>query len=239
MRFTKPFVVAVLGLCIAFQAAAAGALRTQNTGSANGVADVTTTLTGVQAGDLLTVCIYERDGAAISAVGDSVNGSWTLVATRAAIAARIGLYYFVNSGAGNPLVTVTLAGTSPRDINAAAWSGMATSSVLDTNNNAGNSATTSHTHGSVTPSAPSVLLTCAGLGNDHGGMTPNSGFTALNTDGGVANAGRRYYAYKLTHTGALNATHTSTNSQSSDAVVGAFLEAAAGSSGLLRRRRGN
>ena len=48
MRFTKPFVVAVLGLCIAFQAAAAGALRTQNTGSANGVADVTTTLTGVQ-----------------------------------------------------------------------------------------------------------------------------------------------------------------------------------------------
>lgn len=204
----------------------AAALRTQNTGSANGAADVTATLTGVALGDLLTLCLYERDGAAISSISDSVNGAWTQVLTRAAVAARIAIYYFPNSAAGNPLVTATLGGTSPRDINVAAWSGIQTVSPLDTSNNAGNSAQFDHLHGSVTPSASSLLITCLGLGNDHGGMTEHAGFVALDTDPGVTNAGRRYFAYKLSHTGAINPTHTSTNSQSSDAGVAAFLEAA-------------
>lgn len=206
------------------------ALRAQVTDSAAGGGDnLTAQLTGVQAGDLLTVCFYERDGTAITSIADDVNGAWDLAVTRAATAARSGIYYFRNSGAGNPTLTVTLSGTSPRDMNFAAWSGMDTVAV-DTTNNAGNSATTSHSHGAVTPSASALILTTMGIGGAHGGISLHSGFTALDIDAGGTSQ-RQVYAYKLAHTGAITVTHTSTSSVSSDAVVAAFLEAAGGGGG--------
>jgi hypothetical protein len=203
-------------------------LRVQNTG-ASAAATVTTTLTGVVAGDFLAVCIYERDGNAISSVSDDVNGAWTLAEQRAVTAAQTALYYKANSGAGAPVVTVTIGGTTPRDINAQAWSGMPTSATPDTSAEAGNSSVTAHTHGSITPSAASLVLTCLGTGANHGGVSAyHSGFTGLNVDAGVTDANRRAYAYKVTHTGAVDPTHTTVNSVNSDGIAVAFAQSAGG-----------
>lgn len=207
----------------------AAVLRVQATGAASGVADVTATLNGVQAGDMLVVCIYERDGSGISSVSDSVNGAWTLVEQRSITAAQAAIYFKANSGAGNPVVTVTAAGTSPRDINASAWSGLPTSVTADTQNEAGNSSVTAHTHGSITPSAASLIITCVSSGADFTSLVSyNTGFAGLDVDAGVANANRRLYAYKAGHTGTINPTHNVTTSVSSDGVVGAFVESSGG-----------
>jgi len=204
------------------------ALRTQATGQGT-TGGVTAQLTGVLSGDLLTLCFYERDGNSITSVSDDLNGAWTQAVVRATTAARSGIYFFKNSAAGNPTVTLTISGTSPRDFNFAAWSGMVTTGGADTTNNAGNSSVTSHTHGSVTPSASALILTALGIGADHGGNTLNAGFTALNIDASAA-TNKQIYGYKLAHTGAVNPTHTTVNSVSSDGVVATFLESAASAS---------
>lgn len=220
--------VCLLGVLLAVNVSyAAGALRVQNTASGT-TGTITAQLAGVQAGDLLTMCLYERDGNSITTPTDDVNGgSWTQAVSRATTAARVAIFYFQNSAAGSPTVSLTISGTSPRDINVAAWSGMATTGGTDATNNAGNSATTSHTHGSVTPSASALVLACLGLSNTHGGITQNSGFTALNVDAGGSSQ-RQNYAYKLAHTGAINVTETTTSTVSSDAGVAVFLESAGG-----------
>lgn len=202
----------------------AAALRTQTANSGSG--DVAATLTGVQSGDLLICCIHERDGAAITGVSDTVNGSWTQAVTRAITAARVAIFYFQNSGAGNPVITVDQVGAAPMNISTSAWSGCATTGGADTTGNAGNSSTTSHTHGSVTPSASALLITVCG-GGALGADTLNTGFTMFNRDT-TQLSGQQFFAYKATHTGALNPTHTSANTQSTDGVVAAFLEAGGG-----------
>lgn len=208
-------------------------LHSQTTDSAAAGGNLVAQLTGVPAGALLAVCFYERDGGAITSIADSVNGAWSVAVTRAITAARSGIYFFPNSAAGDPTLTVQIAGTSPRDMNFSAWTGIVTASPLDTTNNAGNSAATNHTHGSITPSGSSLILTCLGLGNDHGGITLHSGFSALTVDGGTATPGRSVFAYKVAHSGAITPSHTSTNAQNSDAVVAAFLEAAGGGSSIV------
>lgn len=209
---------------------AAAALRVQNTGT--GTTTLSTTLTGVVAGDMLSACVYERDGNTISGVSDDVNGAWTQVFNRAAAVARIALFYKANSGAGNPVVTATIGGTAPRDINAAAWSGLPTSVTADTSNSTSNASGTSHPHGSVTPSASALIITCLGVGSDHGGSpTYNAGFTGLNVDAGVGQPNRQLYAYKASHTGTINPTHTTVNSVTSEGGVGVFVESGGGGGG--------
>lgn len=228
MRYLKHLAAFLLAYALAFNVSfAAGSLRVQNTASGT-TGTITSQLTGVQTGDLLAVCIYERDGNSVTTPSDDVNGTWSLGATRSATAARSALYYFKNSAAGNPTVSLTISGTSPRDMTVMAFSGMATTGGTDASNSAGNSSTTSQTHGSITPSASALVIACLGIGSAHGGITQNSGFTALNIDAG-ASSQRQNYAYKVSHTGAINVTETTTNSVSSDAVVAAFLESAGSS----------
>jgi hypothetical protein len=207
----------------------AASLRVQNVSSDND-ANLVASLTGVVSGDLLLACIYERDGTAITGVSDDINGSWTQAVTRGAIAARIGIFYFANAASGNPTITAAIAGTAPKGFNVSAWSGVVTSSPLDTTGNAGNNAAgmppNDQTHGSITPSAASLIITATGYGNDPGAITLHSGFTALTNDTTILEHARQSWAYKPGHTGTINPTHVSTNSQSSDAVCAAFLEAA-------------
>jgi len=209
----------------------AAAIRVQTTGNDGGTAAVSGTLTGVQSGDLLTVQFRERDGVSITSVSDTVNGAWTLAVTRAVTAARAGIYYFEGSAAGNPVVTVQFSGSSqPSDAVFIAWSGVEASGALDTTNSGGNSGTTTHSPGAITPSASSLVLTVVATGSDHGGETQPSGFTDLPPDGG-ATSNRQAYAYKVGHTGSVTASTTTTNAVNSDAVVAAFLESAGGGGG--------
>lgn len=215
----------LFGFLLCVHAQAAGVLRTQNTASGT-TGGISAQLTGVQTGDLLVMTLYERDGNTITSVADDVNGAWTAAVNRAATAARTGIYYFPNSAAGNPTITLTISGTSPRDMNVSAWSGIQTSSTLNTTGNAGNTSTTSQTHGSITPSASSLIIASLGAGSATGGSTLNTGFTALNIDAG-ASSQRQIYSYRTGFTGTINVTETTTNTLSSDGVDAAFLESAA------------
>lgn len=202
----------------------------QATAAISGAGNMTAQIVGVPAGALLTVLTYERDGGTFTSVSDDLNGAWTLADTRAAVAARIGIHFFVNSAAGNPTLTVAMSSVAPRDISFAAWTGIRTlGSVFDTVNDSGNSGVTSHQHGTVTPSDTALLLTVLGS-TDHGGVVAlHSGFVALSIDAGVTNANRRIYAYRTGYaSGAINPTHDVTSSSNSDTAVAAFLEAATG-----------
>jgi len=194
-------------------------LRSETTGNEAGDAS------GVAlfAGDLIVVALRERDGSTM-AVSDSVNGAYTRAVAAPVTTGVSEIWYFRNSAAGTASFTVT--GGSVRDYNVSVWSGMQTGAgVADTTNSTTNSATTSHTHGSVTPSALALIVTafCSGT---TGGMTPHSGFTALANGASGLGADRQYYAYKLAHAGAVNPTHTSVNTITSDACVAVFLEQA-------------
>lgn len=200
---------------------AQGALVTQATGNE------TANATGVSlsAGDLVVVALRERDGNTM-AVSDSVNGAYTRCVAAPITVVVIEIWYFRNSAAGTASFTVT--GGSVRDYNVSVWSGM--QDVACSSNGTTNSATTSQTHGSVTPSGSALLVTAFG-GATHGGVTPHSSggaFTALTAGPTAGAVDRQYYAYKLAHTGTINPTHTTGNSITTNAAVAVFLETAAG-----------
>ena len=191
-----------------------------------------TQLNGVQAGDLLTVCVRERDGDALS-VSDDVNGSWGAAIVSAPLTVgQSKIFAFRNSAAGNPTVSVT--GGTVRDWNAAAWIGYQTGAgVFDVTGSVTNSATTSQTHddSGITPSASALILTAwTGTQNVSQSVTPHSGFTAL-TVAQVGGDDRQYYAYKEAHTGSINPTHTTGTSITTDACCAAFLALAGGGGG--------
>jgi hypothetical protein len=178
----------------------------------------------IPAGALVVVAVRERDGSTI-AVSSSIDGAFTRAVAAPLSVGLSEIWYKRNSAGGTASFTVT--GGSVRDYNVSVWTGMQDVAV-DTTNGATNSSTTSHTHGSVTPSAQALIVTAL-TGADNGGMTPHTGFTALNNAGVAAGTqGRQYYAYKLAHTGAVNPTHVSTNTITTDACCAAFLETAAG-----------
>lgn len=207
------------------------ALRTQNTASGSGVANASCSVT-VVSGDRIVVCIYERDGGAISSVTSDIDGALTQDRQRAVTAAQSAIYSKSNATGGTHTITVDFGTGRTFDFTVAVFSGQATTGA-DTTNAAGNSATTSHGYGAVTPSASALVITCLGTGSDHGGATVPAGFTALNVDAG-ANTNRQSYAYKEGHTGAVTPTTTTVNSVSSDGTIAAYLESAGGGGAALR-----
>lgn len=205
------------------------ALVQQATNSEGGAAaTITASLTGVTSGNRLSVMLRERDGVAVSSISDSVNGSWTLAGNGVSYSvddARVAIYSFPNSASGNPTVTITMAGTSPKDVNFAEWSGTDTggADTTSTNNNASG---TSHTCGTFTPSASALILAVIGFQADPGTRTPTD-FTALSIDGGASP--RQWYGYLTGTPGAITPTITTGNTVTSDAAAVAFLETTGGS----------
>jgi hypothetical protein len=152
-------------------------LRGETTGNELGDASI-----AASAGDLIVVTLRERDGSTM-AVSDGTNGSYTRAVAAPVTVVVTEIWYFRNSAAATLAFTVT--GGSVRDYNVSVWGGMQDVAV-NTTNSVTNSATTSHTHGSVTPSASALIIT-SHAGATHGGMTPHSGFTALTA--GASGAG--------------------------------------------------
>lgn len=108
----------------------------------------TTTVTlgaAVSAGDLLVLHVValnqiDTTTPSITAISDSVNGSWSTTADETATstffhAERQSVFSFPNSGAGTPVISVTLSNTGSRNMNVglqcAAFSGIVTSSPKD------------------------------------------------------------------------------------------------------------
>lgn len=198
----------------------AATLTSQTTGTEAGTVNVT-----VASGERIIVTLREASGATMG-VSSSLDGAFTEVRTSAALAARVSIFYLQAPSTGTHTITVT--GGSTRDFNVQVWAGLQ-NAAADTSNATTNSGTTSHSHGAITPSGTALVITAMGS-TDHGGMTPNAGFTALSVDG-LASGNRQFYAYKTGHSGSITPTHTSTNSCSSDAVCAAFLETGGGGGG--------
>lgn len=216
LAFAPPFVVRLQ---------AVAALRLEQPLTTGGVDALTAaaTLTGTQAGDFLVALVRERDGRVLTGVSDTVNGSWTCHDGPTTVA-HPSLCYFQNSGAGNPVVTITYTTNSQIRGVAASFSGVATAGGLDQNSTNTTGSGTSHAHASITPSGAALVLTLAACVSDGSPYTVSSGYTALTDPGGL----RQYFQFKATHTGATTATFTSTGSTQCDTRIVAVLEAGGG-----------
>lgn len=202
----------------------AATLRGQTTGYESANPSIATV-----AGDLIVVCLRERDGSGIT-VSDNVNGAYSTGETRAVNVARTGIWYFANCAGGT--VTVTVAGGSVRDFNVSVWSGVGTG-AKDTSAQAGSGGTLNHQMGSVTPSAAALIVTACGTGAN-GGMTLDAAFTAALDINVNATANRQFYAYKVSAPAStINPTHVSAASCAHDGVSVVFLESGGGGGGVV------
>jgi hypothetical protein len=186
-------------------------------------------------GDLVVVCTASRDNVAVTSVGDSVNGAASY--TRAGAAgydASTGWYaeiwYFENSGSGAATITVTWASGVRAGINAQRWTGAATSSALDQNNENTNASGTSHPHGSITTTGAGLMITSLNTAGGFTSHTPEGTFTAL-TGNGAQGYDRSAYAYRIV-TGSTTDenTHTTGSAVTSQGKIASFNEPAAGGS---------
>jgi hypothetical protein len=151
------------------------------------------TLSGVQAGDLIIIALRERDGLTPVSISDSVNGTWNLlnVINNNGIFGHSSIYYFPNSIAGNPTVTITYSNGATFSFYVSSWGGIETSNVLYTSNTANNSSQTNHSHGSITTNGESLIITASSHGSTAEGLTGALGFTSFNT------LDRNSYQYKI------------------------------------------
>lgn len=186
-------------------------------------------LTGTAAGDLITLVFRERDGGVPSSISDTVNGSWDLTNNLAVrrgngVGDHTAIYYFWNSGAGNPVVTVSFGGAAIGSAYVDVWSGaQTTSAVLDQVNSIANPSGMSHSHGSITTTTNGLILTSLACGADPSGWTPDTGFTARQTlDKNISD-------FKITtSTETTTATGTSGASITSNGAIASFKEASGG-----------
>lgn len=208
------------------------ALRVSSTLAATGTTATSGALTGTQSGDLITVVLRERDGGTPTGVSDSVNGAWDLtnnlaVARGAGVGDHIRIYYFWNSGAGNPTVTVDYGGSVVFNAYVDCWSGaQTTSAVLDQTNSTTNGSGTSHSHGSITMTATGLALTGTAYSGEDGGVTPATDFTVADT---LDKSSRQY---RITTAITTTATETSANSTGSNGAIASFKEASGGSTAV-------
>src|SRR5687768_9424668 len=141
------------------------ALRSQNVATAtapgDGIGSVALTAGNApQAGDLVVICIAERNGNTVSSVVGSLNGAYT----QAVGAGLANIWYFANSAAGDETITVTMGTVSLTFyMNASAWSGAMTSSVLDQTGSVSNASGTNHDHAntSITTTTAGLIVTCS------------------------------------------------------------------------------
>lgn len=200
---------------------------TQQQGSAS-VVNTTNdrTLTSVVAGSTLVVMIGNRTSTDLpTGISDTVNGAWTLTngVGNGANGIASGIYFFPNSGAGSPVITVTYSASVTNIMAAQEW-GVSNSSVTEeASNSASNAAGTTHSHGSVTTAGAGLILTaCVQSGTLT--ETVASGFTAL-TDNGL----RLWMQYKITTTGeTTTGSYTSVESAGTEGTILALMEPSAG-----------
>lgn len=171
----------------------------------------------VSAGSFLI--LYVRDGAdettTISSVTDSVNGAWTLLEgpiDHPSATQRAWCYYFENSGAGTPTVTVNLSASIATYLAVAEFRGVPTSSVVDaeattSTHGAGTSFTSNTAAATVAGATISGLITGATVT-----ATPGSGETDV-----TAESGRAHIMFK-THDASGSISHSATISGSGAAT---------------------
>lgn len=198
----------------------------------------TRTLTGVAAGNILQVDIGNRTATTLPTdISDSVNGAWPLVdgtdghgRGHASVGISQGCYFFRNSGAGNPLITVTFAGSVTSLMKATELHpDNAASVTLEDFAHADNVAATTHSTGTVDTAGTGILLT----GNTAGSSlteTVAAGYTAKSDDGL-----RMWTQYQVRASGVSghDGAHTTSAGGDSVGVIIALTDAAGASAPVI------
>lgn len=186
----------------------------------------------VSAGDTLFAAIGVSGAgsqAALTGVSDSVNGAWTSMAAmqyNSSPDKGIQIFYFPNSGAGTPTVTVN-SGVSIMDGAIFIWraAGGATSSIVDgtPTGTTGNSSVPGNAS-NYTPGQNATLVIAAYYGQSIASIAAQNGFTigdSANPDGAGG------WAYLIQTTAALATAPFSAPSTNWGFVMGGFKVAGA------------
>jgi hypothetical protein len=181
------------------------------------------------------VVTANRDNAAVSSVGDSVNGAASYTRAGDANSDANGnyaeLWYFEGSDAGSATVTVTFSATSRAGINASRWTGADDSSALDQNSENDNTSATAHTAGSITTTGAGLMIASYQTTGNPGTRTYDT-WTAL-TGNDAQGYDRSAYGYRIvTEAVTDDADMTTENSADSAGKIVSFNEAAAGGSAI-------
>lgn len=198
------------------------ALGAQNSATNASTTSHTITLT-LTAGDLVVLCVSERNYSAVSSVTGTVNATYSTARTMNQDpdgGTGAGIYYFENSAGGSETITLTTAGSITTYMNVARFTGAKTSGALDQSNEADNVSATAHVHGSITTTGASVICTAMCFGGS-ATATPPGDFTQFTE----ANA-RSCNMYKISTGAETNNPSTSTvQTLSSGGAIANFLEA--------------
>lgn len=202
-------------------------IRTQASGN-QGFGTSATAVVTAQAGDLIVVTVGDRDGGTPSSVSSSLDGAFTADRSNVgAGSASAHIYSRANCSAGSHTITVSYTGNAVFDFTVVVLKNMATSSHVHASNSATNASGTAHSHGSITTTAATIIITAIDTDGDSGADTPGTGMEELNRHASAAD--RRFWQYRIS-SGAetINPGYTSGNAVPSNAVVVAYNVAAGG-----------
>lgn len=205
---------------------------------------ITATLTGVTAGNLLTLQLsfYQSSSQTAVATPTDSNGTFSVAIAPTALNLSLdsfasAIYYEANAAAGTHTATVTLHGSPVGHVTFIEWSGAATSSVLDKTASNGSISTTqnraSGTTAALTASNDLALVALAvasGAGQTNAAISdPPSGYTSLYAQQDTAVDVGVEFAYQLLSSSAAQSTTwtwTDSTTAGSMGVIATFLAAA-------------
>lgn len=200
------------------------------TGEANSALYSGVSLTGVAAGNALVAVIGSRAGVDIDSVSDSVNGTYTrgVSVLNATASRRLTIYYFTGSSAGNPTLTVDLAGTEDVGVDFFEASG-ASPLVFDTSSSYNSAAASSLNHqaGSITTGAQDGIVFAGFQWGGNVGDAAAGGFTG-------SFDGFRWHTQYRTTTSGTSITGTIATTSSTSLTAGAMLALVESSSNVTR-----
>lgn len=183
-----------------------------------------TTTIALDAGDLLTLTMRERDGGVPSVVSSDLDGALAFVIARGnGVGDHTRLYYLVALTTGTHTITVTFGGNSAFNGYVDAWRSTGTWSVVDQSNSAPNAATLNWVSGSITTTGGGVIVSAAAAGGAFDTPVAGAGYTiAFSLDKSIRQ-------YKLTTMGeTTDAPFTLGVTNSGNAAVMSFVETLGG-----------
>lgn len=206
--------------------------------SSDSGATVTTGTYDTSGANFVAVIVSHHTGRTFTVTDNKSNGNATQAINRdGPDSASIAIYYWTNptTGSGHTFTVTSDSSSVFPGVGVLAFSGAATSAVLDTgqtNSSASSSNVTSRATGSVTPSADGYLI-ITGLGTDSPGASSISQDNSVTTQGSTlfvaSNAYGMAYGYKIQGTAAaIDVTYSWTSSVISAAAIAVFKVASGG-----------
>lgn len=190
--------------------------------------DGTMTFTSsVTAGSLLVFVGGGTSTATITAISDSVNGSWTR-AVQGAGSPSSEIWYKKNAGAGSTVVTVTVGRLQNAGGDFQEFSGCATTGGADASGANANTSTTTPVTGSITPSASALIVAGCTFTVGTYSSGPTNSYTRLTNATFGFGSNKVEAAYKVGVTGSTSTGWTLSSSGNQDTTIAAFLEPATG-----------